>query len=487
MKKFIKILSLMLAILMISSTLVACGDQSDKQNKDKQNAASGEGGNGSALPAVDWEGQEYRIIGRDYTENNFKNFEIDRDEMPGDVVGIAVWNRNVILKQKYGLDVVGTLVDEPGQEAKVFLDAGDDLYDLVVARNTNFQTLATVGQLVNLNNLKYVDLDHECWNDYVNEQMTFGGKLYYTNNKFLLQDKHRTWMLWYNRTLANELNVGYLEQEVFDGTWTIDRLIEIAKTCVAETDGVDGLTGNDRWGLVYTDPYCLAQISYGCGFRLSNKDESGYPVLVGATDKMVGILDKIHELSTNTDICFVGGLRPTSDDTSSGGKVFKEGRAVISGFCLSGLDNLYMYDFEYGALPNPKWDVDQEQYICVPNVSNGSMFGIPATVTDRDKADFALQAISEESVDTTYKEYINTRCLLQDAYDEDMAKCLRIIFDTVVYDIALIDDFGGLGKFMRSELIQSSSNTFSRTYTKNERRAKTEIKKIAEAYAALPY
>ena len=489
MKIFIKVLSLVLALLMISSTFIACNNNNDDKNNDDPAAATSgeEATTEKALPEINWEGVEYRILGRDYTENNMKNFEIDRDEMPEDVVGIAVWNRNNTLLAKYGLDVVGTLVDKPGQEAKVFLDAGDDLYDLVVAQNTSFQTLATAGQLINLNNLKYVDMETDCWTPFVNEQMTFGGKLYYTNNKFTLQDKHRTWMLWYNRTLANELNVGYLEQEVFDGTWTIDRVIEIAKSCVGETDGSDGLTGNDRWGLVYTDPYCLAQLAYGCGFRLSYKDATGYPALVGATDQMVGILDKVHELSTNTDICYYNGIRPTSDDNVGGGKVFRDGRAVLSGFCLSGLDNLHMYTFEYGALPNPKWDANQEQYISVPNVSNGSMFGIPTTVSDLDKADFALQAISEESVETTYSEYINTRCLLQDSYDEDMAKCLRLIFDTVSYDIAFIDDFGGLSKYLRGELIQSATNTFARSYAKYEKRAKNEIKKVSEAYAALPY
>ena len=259
MKTFIRLLSLVLALLMISASFVACKNDDGKSEDKKENnttvASSVEEDTTpkSVLPEMNWGGVEYRIIGRDYTENNFKNFEVDRDEMPEDVVGIAVWNRNNTLLTKYGLDVVGTLVEKPGQEAKVFLDAGDDLYDLVIAQNTNFQTLATAGQLINLNNLKYVDMETDCWTPYVNEQMTFGGKLYYTNNKFLLQDKHRTWMLWYNRTLANELNVGYLEQEVFDGTWTIDRVVEIAKQCVAETDGNDGLTGNDRWGLIYTD------------------------------------------------------------------------------------------------------------------------------------------------------------------------------------------------------------------------------------------
>ena len=149
--------------------------------------------------------------------------------MPEDVVGLAVWNRNNALMEKYGIDVVGTLEEKPADSAKVFLGSGDDLYDLILCPISSYQAVAMEGFLVNIATLNYVDLENPCWNQYANEQLTFGGKLYYTTNKFMLQDKHRTWSIWYNRTLARELNIGYLETEVFEGTWTIDRLIEIAK------------------------------------------------------------------------------------------------------------------------------------------------------------------------------------------------------------------------------------------------------------------
>lgn len=489
MKKFIKILSLVLALLMISSAFVAC-DQS-KQNDDKQTSAP-QGGGAAALPEMNWEGQEYRIFGRDFTENNFKNFEIDRDEMPEDVVGLAVWNRNATLMTKYGIDVVGTLVDvgsgKVSNNAKIFLDAGDDLYDLIICNNDGFQVFATEGQLVNISNLNYINLDHECWNDYANKQLSFGNKLYYTTNKFLLQDKHRTWMVWYNRTLADELNIGHLETEVFNGTWTIDRLIEIAKIGSAETNGEDGMTAGDRWGVGLSDEYCFAQLAYGSGFRISDMGADGYPALVGATEKMVTILDKVFELTTDTESCFFTSIRPTDIDNKEYAEtIYREGRAVTMGHCLSYLDNLYKLDFEYGALPTPKYTEDQETYFSIPNIGNGCLLAVPATINSLDFAGFALQAISEESVETSYKEYIQTRCMLQDAYDEDMAKCLRIIFDTVVYDIGFIDNFGGLTKVIWSELPRSSGNTFSRSYGKYEKRAKTEMKKVVEAYASLPY
>ena len=489
MRSFIKLISLMLACLMLVSVLAACNN-TDSTDKNKDSVANTVGGDaeGTKLPQIDWEGKEYRILGRQYTEEIFTNFEVDRDEMPEDVVGLAVWNRNATLLAKYGIDVVGNLVDKPADQAKTFLEAGDDLYDLFMCPNTSMQQFGKAGHLVNINGLKYVDMENDCWNEYANEQLTFGGKLYYTTNKFLLQDKHRTWIIWYNRTLANELNAGYLEREVFDGTWTIDRLIEISKTCSKESDGLDGMTAGDTWGVAIHTQGNFAQLLYGCGFRLSEMQKDGYPALVGPTDSMLSIIDKVLELTVDTQHCYVQGLRPTdSDNKNDIESTFREGRAVIMTHAVSWLSNLFRVDFEYGVLPMPKYTEEQEDYYCTPGIGNSCLMAVPATINDIEFAGFALEAISEESVNTTYKDYIETKCKLQVAYDEDMSKCFNIIFKNIVYDIAFIDAYGDLDKVIKSDIISSGSNIYGRQFSKYESRAKKQMNQTKEAYAKLEY
>ena len=206
MKYFIRTLSLVIALLMVSSVFVACnndtGDTKDTGNNSdvSDTVATTEGG----LPAINWEGAEYRILGRDYEIDMFREFEIDRDEMPEDVVGVAVWNRNEAVKTKYGLDVVGTLEEKPREVAKTFLEAGDDQYDLVLLTPNTIVSYTMQGYFLNMRSLNYIDLDMDCWNQYANEQLTMGGKLYYTTSKFLLHDKHRLGVAFYNRDMAEE-------------------------------------------------------------------------------------------------------------------------------------------------------------------------------------------------------------------------------------------------------------------------------------------
>ena len=187
MKVFIKVMSLLLALLMFSSVFVSCNNSDDKKGNDNvASTISGQDQTTTKLPQIDWEGTEYRILGRDDATPVFENFEVDCDELTEDVVRVAVWNRNNKLMDKYGIDVVGTLVKAPEETANVFLGAGDDLYDLVICPARLIQQFAISGQFINMRGLEYIDLEHDCWNDYANEQLSYGGKLYYTTNKFLL-------------------------------------------------------------------------------------------------------------------------------------------------------------------------------------------------------------------------------------------------------------------------------------------------------------
>ena len=491
MKTSIRLISLILAVMMLLSSFISCGQTTppdDGRGTDDSVAQTSKPT--LADTKINWEGAEYRILGRGQGDTNmFRNFEIDRDEMPEDVVGVAVWNRNKALMDKYGLDVVGTLVDEkPNNTAKVFLEAGDDQYDLIMSPPNTLHPFATQGYLLDIPSLEHIDLEHETWNDYANTQLTMGGKLFYTTNKFLLHDKHRTWMVFYNRELARELNIGYLETEVFEGTWTIDRLIEISKIGSAETDGIDGMSYNDRWGVAFSDNYCFTQLCFASGLRFCKNGDDGYPELVGATDEMVSIIDKVFEVIADKSNCYLWAQRPESEKVAGrlDNSIFCEGHAVVIVDVISTFDDMSIagVSFEFGAIPNPKYNEEQKEYYSMPNPGNGSLFAVPSTVYDAVKAGFALEAISEESVDTSYEAYIETKCKLQDVYDEDSAKCLDIIFKGVVYDIVQITDIGNLNRIVSSEIPNSESNIYARLYDKNEKRAKNELKKIKEAYLA---
>ena len=132
----------------------------------------------------------------------------------------------------------------------------------------------------------------------------------------------------------------------------------------------------------------------------------------------------------------------------------------------------------------PKIDEKQDNYYSLPDTSNGTVMAVPATVNDAGKAGFGLQKISEEAVNTSYTAYIEQKCKLQDAYDEDVAKCLEIIFDSVVYDVAYLADIGGMAQLMNI-LVSGGVNNYTSQFKKLEKKANNEIVKLQEAFVKL--
>ena len=259
MKKFVKLISLIMALLMLATAFAACSEKKKEENGGETTgsvATTAEGTTTEGTTAVpdieviNWEGREYRILGRlNKTYAWANSFEVSRDEMPEDVVGKAVWSRNLDIRDNYGIVVKGIFSDSQNSAADTALASGEDLYDLLLTPPERYLPNAQKGYLYDIAKLNYVNFEHEAWIDFINDQLFIGGRLYFTSNKFMLQDKNRSYMLFYNRDIAKELNLGHFEDLVFNNEWTIDKVIELGKQATYENDGVPGMTKNDQWGV----------------------------------------------------------------------------------------------------------------------------------------------------------------------------------------------------------------------------------------------
>ena len=496
MKKIVKILSLVLALLMLASAFAACGKKDDEEKKpnDDTSAQTSGGDNTTGdvttkvpdIEKIDWDDKEYRVLGKTHTsEPSIENFEVSREgeEIPEDIIGKSVWNRNMDIKDNYGIIVKGTLTTDYNAKAALALESGEDLYELLLLSPESFLPHAQKGYLLDLMKQKYINLAHDAWMDSINDQLIIGGRLYYTSNKFLLQDKIRAYILYYNRDIAKELNLGHFEDFVFNNEWTIDKVIELAKQATYEEDGEPGMSKYDKWGIGVAENYSFSQFALGAGFRMIERGPDGYLQLIGATDEMMKILDKVFSLVRNQEAYYCDQHYGTPDYSYCADQMFYYGDLMIFGGGLCMVDYITeVAEFEFGFLPNPKYDSKQELYHATPNLGNGCLMGIPTTVSDSEFATYALELISEKSVNTTYTAFVETKCKLQDAVDEDAAKCLDLIFNGMVYDLGFVNNIAGLGKVVTSSLASSPTNNYPRLLQRLESTIPIMLNNIKEDF-----
>ena len=487
MKTFIRLLSLLLVIVMLASCFIACnvtGDEKETNNPDDSVVVEDNG----ALPTLNLGGEIYNVLSRDDANwVHLDNFEVYYDELPEDVVGQAVYNRNQALKSKYNFTITEQKVDNTSDTAKLSYESGDDLYDLVIYQPKNVQAHAQEGYLLDLNEFKYINLEHDSWSQYINEQLTIGDKLYYTTNDFLLLDKARAFYLFYNRELAEDLNLGYLEDMVDDNTWTLENATKLAKQVYRDVDN-NGPTSADYFGFAMEGHTQFIFLAMGAGFRFTEKGSNGFPKLVGATDKMLNIIDATLDLTANKNISWVNSYAPNFTDDDHCELMFLDGRVLLLSMTTFFIEYQYKVresTLEFGILPHPKYDASQDEYTSYPDVNLGSVLAIPFTVADEDMAGFCLEAITEASTDTSYKTFIDTKCKYQDAPDKDCARMMDLCFENQIYDIGAFLFNSDDELYLRTsyDLQNKNMNLYKRLFDKYKNASQSEIDDLAASKA----
>ena len=483
MKKSLRVLTLILTLLMIVPLIVACkGSKDDGPSNNKGSvttAPNGDGGDDayvSKLPEYDWEEDNFYILGRDGgTYTQFTNFEIWREEMDGTVVGDAIWTRNQTLKDKYNFVVEQELVSNTYNEAQTLYDAQDDVFDLVIYKPINVFNHASAGYLLDLYGIENLDFDHPTWSSYINKELTVGGKLYCSSNKFLLQDKARTYIMHYNRELARENNLGYLEDHIDNNTWTLEEFEKCCRLFSFDVDGGGAGGQGDSFGVAAESHASFATVLYGAGFTLGTNDGENI-TLTGATTAMDNIVVEAGKIWFDKTLVTVPSDFPGAGSGSSM-EIYLDRRALFMiGFPSDfdrGLNE--RCTFEFGFVPFPKYDETQERYYNMMNYHNASVFSIPYTVADTAQAGFYLEAISEASCDTTYTAYVDSKCKVQDSYDELTAKMLDLSLQCTSYDVVACINPGGIFTIISDQLPSFRTNVFIRLYNSKGDRPQTEL------------
>lgn len=78
----------------------------------------------------------------------------------------------------------GYSADFYGSEMTTFIMAGDTTYDAYFPMARSAGGAASQGLLYDLNQLRYLDLDNDCWNKLFSDTLSIGGKLYYAAATF---------------------------------------------------------------------------------------------------------------------------------------------------------------------------------------------------------------------------------------------------------------------------------------------------------------
>ncbi len=447
------------------------GAESTLQNTEETTAAEP----APELPDATYDGYTVRMITLEAYNDHFK-LDMESD---GDALNDAGYKRNLAVSELLDVSFEATEYPDPVKIFKTGVTAGDDVCEFIFPHATmGVASMVTDRLLYDWNQLSYVDMTMPWWNNTMSSALSLGGRLYYASGDIVL-----TWQ-GMNAILFNKTFSGTEEKDfyalAFDGKWTMDALSASIKNVTEDLDGDGQFTKADKYG--YLDHIGGGGAYLYCaGITITEQDENGYPTLALNTERTVNLVRKFYDLIYSGDV-FLDSYDSVRYATSTYRQMLLEGRSFLT--CLD-IGSMYPYlreiEFDFGILPLPKYDENQENYrvFC-----GAGLIGVPSNISDPERTSVIAEAMAYKSYKLLRPAFFDIVLENKAVRDENSYKILQMMQENKVWDFGFNFDSSGLGYGMITNVvIQNKSTDFVSYYAKNEKKLQNALQQVIDAFA----
>ncbi len=453
-------LAILLAALMIGSALVACAKNGGGDGTTAAGTPASTTGTPSASTDdqstpeetkrldefgrewIDDELPESAALDRTFTvhmRGNVEQYEWKAEDINGETLNDAIYKRNTNVENRFGitLNVIAEgnwkNYGENLEKVKNSIKTGDGTYDLLCGYSTPMASMATTGLIRNLNKLDNIHLEKPWWSDSWNRDFMIGDKLYFGVGSLSIAMIYSMECIFYNTDIMKEVDENYnIYKTVLNQAWTWDEMNKVGALAYDDANGNQVPDFGDRFGFASAEASnsgnTINGLLYSTGFRLVQKDESGTPKLTEDIARLVTIGEKEVALLYNT---------PSNYNLSNSAKLdFTAGNMLFCHYWLYyGQTNFSKVMDNYGIVPMPKFDTDQEDY-CTPVQGGMHMYAIPIDV-DAEEDSMLTEAFAAESYRVLLPAYYEVVLKTRYAPDAYTSQMIDIMYDTVIFDIGM--------------------------------------------------
>ena len=478
MKKFTRIITFVLALLMICAMAVACADNKTDDPKETTTPKSDNPGQntGDDSTAPTDTSSEYQPdnLPKDLNYGNKEvmvlHWNAERDEfvsegISGDNILDAIWNRNITIEERLGVKLAfeeckgnNSNLNTFVQKVNTSFAAGEKIYDIIATYSRTAAQLAIKGYYADLNSIddSYIDKDMPWWPDSIIDTMGVGDALYYISGDASTNTLHFMYTIYYNKQLLTDRGLTDPTEYVDNHTWTIEKLIEMSSNQYQDLDNDAKLSSGDFYGFS-TIYYGVDAFYTGSNLKLverTNDDE-----LIKISDdyfsqKAVDLVDKLKPWLTSND-CYVSRKSAKVDYALpfvDGNVLFCQNRVYLADAKHgSGLNAVL---WQYGLVPTPLYDENQENYITV--IGNPfTLYGVMVDCEEKTMMTAVLECWGSEAYRLTTPALFETNMKYKYSALDTSARMFDILRETSSFDQGRIYS-NTLGPYM-SEIISSTA------------------------------
>ncbi len=447
------------------------------------------------IPTTQYNDVKFTVLCPGVADNEWECKDFFAEDDSDDPVVSAVYRRMTLLEEKFGVKFelnkdasrsnIASLV-------KKDITSGDKEYDLVMQVISNAYTLAQNGYLCNLEEVPYIDLSSDVWDQSYLAQSSIGNINYFATGEITTMDNDATWVMMFNKKLANNLDLD-IYGLVKEGKWTFDKLLELSKDFYEDVNSDAKVDEKDKFGIATTIDF-IQGLFYAADGRIIRKDSSDIPYLDFNNERNSAIIDKIINIyyaknKVTFDCHDFISVNPAAHLLAQA--MFEEDRALFYSEVMQCAIRLREMETDYGIIPCPKFDTNQKEY------TTHSVAGVTlcAMITSNlmndaerlERAGMITQALAVEGKKILTPAYYEKSLKTKGARDAESYEMLPIIFANRTCDIGYMAGESTVSSMFTQmrNMVKKGSNELASVAKKNSKSVERGLTKLLEAFEKL--
>jgi len=491
----IRILTCLLSLLMLVSLFASCGGETGPS---EATTAEIPGAATTATPevttteadlynpnlsALDWNGDVFMIL---YNGNEIEpNLDFVAEELTGATLNDAVYKRNKFIEEKHKLVIKSEYYTDKNilEKVKSGIDAGDDVYQLVEVNQNYSMTLAINGQIKDFAELTSIDLTKPYWNANLLSGSTINKRNFFAYSDANVHAFGATPCTIFNKKVLTDNNLENIYDIVNSGKWTHAKMSEMVKVITADIDGDGKITEKDNLGMI-ANTFSIDCFISGSGYKMMTKDEDDFPVLNVQTEQFYNIIDSIKDLCDEKNGMYLVDRVSTTTEAREYWPInaLTDNRALFLIGNLKDVEKLRTYDCDFGVVPIPKVNEEQENYMIHLQANIGAAMSVPASVTKTSDVSIILEDIAYASYLDVMPIYMEVLIQGKSIRDSESLECLKLIRNSYYCDIGFMLGNYGINVLDSMRTVVKNNTSVTTALKVNAKTYEKALKSIKEAF-----
>ena len=277
-----RIAALILAALMIAAALISCGDDASApagggaKDNDAQQAAeeateaeTTEDEGEPDLPDTDFGGDTFNWLVCGET-NAYVEKNIIVEEMDGEVVNDAVFERNRAAEEKFNCKITATFQEGATSHAQKSVMAGDNSFFAIWDRKNQLQSGVQQHIFIDMKQLPYCDFTASYWDRNCLEELSIAGNTYMMASDISMMNLTMPRFLYFNKKIIEDYGLKMPYDYVHENDWTLDNFLPMVAAVSEDLNGDGVMNREDKFGMLTEDGASNGNILYflvGCNVR----------------------------------------------------------------------------------------------------------------------------------------------------------------------------------------------------------------------------